>query len=167
MSNWYFLLYFLFFSYNIVCAFWTTSEHWAVFKKLSMVLKSLFTKWVGVHHYAHTVGSCSKSREKSIKGWYCEVWLWEPHPSIFSVPTWTKADNKEEVCLGLPGSVAAAVGWSSGTNIDSKRELSAARRKDCTLCRWHVHCLWCAPVLERLRRAGPSFSSLTVLPLSG
>lgn len=50
-----------------------------------MVLKSLFTKWVGVHHYAHIVGSCSKSREKSIKGWYCEVWLWEPHLPPFSL----------------------------------------------------------------------------------
>lgn len=72
------------------------------------MLKDLFTKWVGVHHYAHPVSSCSKSREG-------------------------RAGDKEEVSLGFSGAVTAAVGSSTGKKHWLKeKELSAVRAKDST-----------------------------------
>lgn len=114
-----------------MCTFLTTSEYWAdVFRKQSTLLKDLFTKWVRVHHYAHSVSSCSKSREEQRKK-HQKVVLWSvaleatslhsPHTE-FLPWTSTKAGGKEEVSLGLPGSLVAACGWNTGKNIGRKRK---------------------------------------------
>lgn len=45
----------------------------------------------------HIVGSCIQSREKSIQGWYCEVWCWEQHPSHLSVPSYFPECGRKQI----------------------------------------------------------------------
>lgn len=83
------------------------------------------TKWVGDHYYAHSWQLYPEQVKK-----HQRVVLWSVVLGATSLPSlcakllpwmWTKADSKEKVCLGLFGSVVAAVGWRSGKNVGSKR----------------------------------------------
>lgn len=136
--------------------------------KLSVVLKPPFTKWVGVHHYAC---SWQLQPEQEIK-----------HRRVVLESVALGATSLRSLCAKLlpefghkqivrrkNGSV-----WFCGCccwlnqwqkHWFKERGLSATREKDCTSCHWHAQCPWCVPALERLSRAGPSFSSLTILLL--